>query len=639
MIRIEDLHISLGGNAIIAGLNLQIKAGEKLALTGRNGAGKTTLLRAIAGEVEPEKGHIYLPKDSRIGYLRQISRIEAGRTVMDEARRAFPELLRLEQSMQEAEKQLSGTAGDTAAAQALAEAEYRYRMLGGYTYRGTLERILKGLGFSDEDFDKPLDAFSGGWQMRVELAKILAGGRDILLLDEPTNYLDLESILWLEDFLKRYEGILVLVSHDKRFLDTVTRRTLELDGKRYWDLPYGYSEFLQRKAGILEKQRREALNQEREIKRTEQLIERFRYKATKAAFAQSLIKKLEKMERIEMPDTGRPVLRVQFPPVAPSGKSVFRAWGLSKRYGAKQVLRDLEFHVARGEKIAFVGRNGMGKTTLASILAGENDYEGVLETGHNVHIGYFAQDQSRRLPGAMRIIDYLEHQATAETRPRVRDVAGAFLFSDEAVFKPIEVLSGGERNRVALAGMMLRGFNVLIMDEPTNHLDIPSKETLKAALKDFPGTLIVVSHDRDFLAGLTGQTWEFRPLEVRRFQGDINEFLESRRLDDLQSLEARNEKPPGKNENTSAAKKQGARIKEMLKARRRLEKQLKDIEAQIEKAERELEAMEQRMQQGDTGDAEIYTRYETLRNRIDELYARWEQTDAEREHITAELEE
>ncbi len=636
MIRIEDLHIRLGGNPVISGLNLQIKAGEKLALTGRNGAGKTTLLRAIAGEVEPEKGIIHLPKDSRIGYLRQISRIEPGRSVMDEARRAFPELLTLEQKMRDAENQLA-SGGDENAARTLAEAEYRYRLLGGYTYRGTLERILKGLGFSAGDFDKPLTAFSGGWQMRVELAKILAGGRDILLLDELTNYLDLESILWLEDFLKRYEGILILVSHDRRFLDNITERTLELAGKRYWDLPFGFSEFLKRKAEILEKQRREAINQEREIKQTQQLIDRFRYKASKAAFAQSLIKKLEKMERIEMPDAEQAVLRVQFPPVPPSGKSVFRATGLSKAYGSKPVLRHLEFHIARGEKIAFVGRNGMGKTTLASILAGENDYEGILEMGHNVRIGYFAQDQSHRLPGKMRIIDYLEQQATAETRPRVRDVAGAFLFSDEAVFKPIEVLSGGERNRVALAGMMLRGFNVLIMDEPTNHLDIPSKETLKAALKDFPGTLIVVSHDRDFLAGLTEQTWEFRPLEIRRFRGDINEFLEARRLDHLQTLE-RNDEPTTGQAAKPTVQKQGARIKEMLKARRRLEKRLKNIESRIEEAERELQAMERRMQQGDTGDAEFFAHYESLRHRIDELYAQWEQAEAERERISAELE-
>ncbi|NPA45818.1 MAG: ABC-F family ATP-binding cassette domain-containing protein [Chlorobi bacterium] len=634
MLRLENVHIVLGGTTIVEDISFQMSKGERLALTGRNGAGKTTLLRAIAGEIEPAEGHIHRPKDMHIGYLRQMIRPATGRTLMEEAETAFPEIKNLEAEIQRLEVEMERQA-DAEAAERLAALTYRYELLGGYTYRGRLERVLKGLGFSRDDFHRPLASFSGGWQMRVELAKILAAPNDLLLLDEPTNYLDLESIIWLEQFLAGYEGMVILVSHDRRFLDKVSTRTLELWPEGYLDLPFPYSEFQQKKKEIIEKMRRDAANQEKEIKHMQQLIDRFRYKATKASFAQSLIKKLEKMERINVPEPDVPPVRIRFPEAAPPGKVVFRAEGLSKSYGSKQVLKDLEFHMARGEKIAFVGRNGMGKTTLASILAGENDYEGRLERGHNVRIGYLAQDSSRKLPEHMRILDYLEDRATDQTRSRVRDVAGAFLFPGDDVYKPIGVLSGGERNRVALAGMMLQSFNVLILDEPTHHLDIPSKEVLKSALKDFSGTLIVVSHDRDFLEGLTEQTWEFRPLEVRKFPGDINDFLSVRRVNGLEELERQTSAPGHQSKEEQNAKK-GRIHRQRSKERRRCENRLRKIEAEIEVKEAELSAMESRLAGGEAGDADFYKTYALLKEEIDHLYQTWEQHQEACSHLLEE---
>ncbi len=488
--------------------------GDRIGLIGRNGAGKSTLLKLLAGDMVPDTGTIASDKDLNTGFLRQDIDFEEGNTVLEEAYKAFGTLQGIESDLGLINQQLAERTDYESETYHqlmvdLNDLTHRYEILGGYSYQGETEKILQGLGFKRSDFNKKTDTFSGGWRMRIELAKLLLQKNDVLLLDEPTNHLDIESILWLEQFLIAFPGAVVIVSHDKMFLDNVTNRTIEISLGRIYDYNKPYSQFLVLREEIREQQLNALKNQEREIQQAERLIEKFRAKASKASMAQSLIKKLDRMERIEVDQTDNSVFKLRFPVSVTPGKVVAELEDVSKHYGSKEVLNHINLLLERDSKTAFVGQNGQGKTTLAKILVGEIDHQGKVKMGHNVQIGYFAQNQAEYLDGNKTVLDTMIDAANETNRSKVRDILGSFLFSGEEVEKYVKVLSGGERNRLALAKMLLQPFNVLVMDEPTNHLDIASKNVLKQALINFQGTLIVVSHDRDFRQGLTNKVYEF----------------------------------------------------------------------------------------------------------------------------------
>ncbi len=633
MLNISNLNIRLGGNDILKNVSFQLNPGNRAGLIGKNGVGKSTLLKAINGEIEPAAGQISVLKGYKIGYLKQDIEFEGGTNVLEEAYKAFGELLQLEKRLGEIEKELSERTDYESKEYLHLLDEYhqvqeQYQLKGGYQYKGETEKVLKGLGFRDTDFTKPVETFSGGWRMRIELAKILLQKNDILLLDEPTNHLDIESIIWFEKFLKNYTGIVLLVSHDQMFLDQVTNRTIELTSNKIYDFPKAYSEFIKIKKELLEKQQQEAKNQEKEIKETEKLIEKFRYKATKASFAQSLIKKLEKMERIEVDAQDNKTMKLHFPVAQPSGKIVFELEGLSKSYGTKEVLKDIDLIISRGEKYAFVGQNGAGKTTLAKIMVGELDYQGSLKLGHNVKIGYFAQNQSEYLNPNLSVLETIEEVADDTNRSKVRDILGSFLFSGEEVNKKVSVLSGGERNRLALAVMMLKPFNVLVMDEPTNHLDIYSKNVLKQALNSFDGTLIVVSHDRHFLQGLTDKTVEFRDKKIKIHLGDIEYFLQEKKVENFREIEAQKEVKKQQSQESSGTKNDYLVRKENRKKIKQLKNKLQKIEMEIEQIERKIEEMEQKLS-SDTppADPHFFEEYNAAKEDLEILMAEWEESE------------
>ena len=638
MLNISKLTIRLGGNDIIRNVSFQLNPGDKTGLIGRNGVGKSTLLKAINGDIEPAEGQIDILKGHRIGYLRQDIDFEGGTTVLEETYKAFDEIKQIEKGLADFEEELAiRTDFESDAYMQLLE-EYhhlqeKFQVIGGYQYKGETEKILKGLGFTDADFQKPVETFSGGWRMRIELAKILLQNNDILLLDEPTNHLDIESILWFENFLKNFKGILLLVSHDQMFLDNVTNRTVELTRNKVYDFPKPYSKFMAIKSELLEKQQQAAKNQEKEIKETERLIEKFRYKATKASFAQSLIKKLEKMERIEVDQVDDRTMNIRFPVAQPSGKIVFEIEHLYKNYGEKEVLKDINLIIAKGERLAFVGQNGTGKTTLAKILVGELEAsKGAVKTGHNVKIGYFAQNQSEYLDAKLSVLETLEAASDDTNRTKVRDILGAFLFSGDDVHKKVSVLSGGERNRLALAVMMMQSFNVLIMDEPTNHLDIHSKNVLQQALLTFDGTLIVVSHDRHFLQGLSDKTIEFKNKNIKIHLGDIDYFLQERQAESFREIELKKEakSQSGKSDkNTSYEQRKANR-----KRQRQLKNRLQKVEAEIEQQESLIAEMEQKLSSpAPPSDPDFFDKYTTAKNQLEVLMVEWEDLEEELDNL------
>jgi ATP-binding cassette subfamily F protein 3 len=495
---------------------------------------------------------------------------------------------------------------------------HRFDLIGGYNYKGETERILQGLGFKRKDFDKQTDTFSGGWRMRIELAKLLLQKNDILLLDEPTNHLDLESILWFESFLKSYKGIVLVVSHDKTFLDTVTNRTIEISLGRIYDFKQPYSKYLKIRQELIEKQLQSQKNQEKQIKQTEQLIEKFRYKASKAAFAQSLIKKLEKVDRIEVDVADNSAMNVRFPSADPPGRVVFTLEDVTKSYGDNLVINHLSILIERGGKIAFVGQNGMGKTTLAKILVNEISYEGNLEIGHNVKIGYFAQNQSDYLNGENTLIQEMETVANDSNRIKIRNMLGSFLFGGDAVEKKVKVLSGGERNRLALCKMLMNPFNVLIMDEPTNHLDMLSKNVLKNALKSFEGTLILVSHDRDFLRGLAQKVYEFREHQVKEYLGGIEYYLEERKFENFREVE-RVENTQEKKEKTNIIS------REQEKNNKRIKNRIGKVETLIDKQENIISELEKAIADNDekASQADFFTNYQYQKEKLEILMQEW----------------
>jgi len=595
MLNAHQITVSFGGETLFDSISFRLGKGDRVGLIGKNGAGKSTLLRLMAQENTPTSGSFALEKNCKIGYLPQDLDFEHGRTVLEEAYLAFEEIKAIEQR-QEAIHHFMETTQDFESPyyfdqlDELNELTTRYEMIGGYHYQAQTEKILLGLGFSMQDLDAPTDTFSGGWRMRIELAKLLLRENDILLLDEPTNHLDIESIIWLEQFLKKFKGALVLVSHDRMFLDQVTNRTIEIVQQRIFDFKKSYSNYMIFREELRTQQLAAQKNQEKEIQQTEKLIERFRAKASKASMAQSLLKKLDKIERIEIDPEENKKIKFEFTVSHQPGKIILQTHNVSKAYGDKQVLQEVNLEIERGEKIAFIGQNGKGKSTLAKIIVSEISYEGKVQLGHNVQLGYFAQNQSTYLNGEQTVLESAEESATPENRTKVRDLLGAFLFPGEAVDKKVKVLSGGERNRLALCKLLLQPFNVLIMDEPTNHLDIASKNVLKEALLKFKGTLILVSHDRDFVQGLCEKVISFRNQEVKPFLGDINAYLEEKQLSSLKELEKGPEKPeqaPTKTTEDDYKKQKKARASEqkILKIEKqisRLEKELKEIDFELE---------------------------------------------------------
>lgn len=625
MLNAHQITVSFGGETLFDGISFRLGKGDRVGLIGKNGAGKSTLLRLMSQENTPTSGTFAFEKNCKIGYLPQDLDFEHGRTVLEEAYLAFEEIKSIEQR-QEAIHQFMETTQDFESQSyfdqldELNELNTRYEMIGGYHYQAQTEKILLGLGFSMRDLNAPTDTFSGGWRMRIELAKLLLRDNDILLLDEPTNHLDIESIIWLEQFLKKFKGALVLVSHDRMFLDQVTNRTIEIVQQRIFDFKKSYSKYMIFREELRTQQLAAQKNQEKEIQQTEKLIERFRAKASKASMAQSLIKKLDKIDRIEIDPEENKRIKFEFAISHQPGKIILQTHNVSKAYEDKQVLSDVNLEIERGEKIAFVGQNGQGKSTLAKIIVSEIQYQGEVKLGHNVQLGYFAQNQSTYLNGDQTVLESAEDSATLENRTKVRDLLGAFLFPGEAVDKKVKVLSGGERNRLALCKLLLQPFNVLIMDEPTNHLDIASKNVLKEALLKFKGTLILVSHDRDFVQGLCEKVISFRNQEVKPFLGDINAYLEDKQLASLKELEK------GPEQGKSSSKSTGRDYKKQKKARSneqkiiKVEKQISRLEKQIKEIDFELEInYEQTIAQPNFFDS-----YQQKKQDLERLMQEWE---------------
>lgn len=598
MLNIHELSISFQGEFLFEDITFRLNAGDRVGLVGKNGAGKSTMLKILSKDLEPDTGQIAIEKDISIGFLRQDIDFVEGRTVLEEAYQAFEEIKRLEKQIDDINTQLAErtdyeSQGYEQLMIDLNDIQHQYEIIGGYNYQGDTERILQGLGFKREDFNKKTDTFSGGWRMRIELAKLLLQNHDIMLLDEPTNHLDIESILWFESFLKQFSGVAVVVSHDKMFLDNVTNRTIEISLGKIYDYNTYYSKYLVQRKELREQQLATQKNQQKQIEHTEKLIEKFRAKASKATMAQSLIKKLDKVERIEVDEDDNSVMTVSFPVSVRPGKVVIEAEGISKSYGDKQVLKNIDLLVERESKIAFVGQNGQGKTTLAKIIVDEISHQGHLKLGHNVQIGYFAQNQADYLDGTKTVLQTMEDAANEKNRTKVRDILGSFLFRGEEVDKYVRVLSGGERNRLALAKMLLSPFNVLVMDEPTNHLDIKSKNVLKDALENFEGTLLLVSHDRDFLQGLTSSIYEFKDHRIKEYLGDIDYYLCERKVEDMRAVEKRDKQPTAsKNTDDTTASQDNKQSYEDQKKVKSLSNRLSKVEKNINQLEKEIKAID-----------------------------------------------
>ncbi|MBH46210.1 MAG: glycosyl transferase family 2 [Flavobacteriaceae bacterium] len=633
MLDIHNLGVSFGGEVLFQDLSFRIGRGDHIGLIGKNGAGKSTLLKLLAGENSPTEGIISLEKDITLGYLPQELEVDNHLTVLEETFQAFPEILKNQSLQDEIGEQLNSRTDYESddyqnLIQELSDLGSAFETLGGYQYKSQSEKILAGLGFSTQDFGQLTDTFSGGWRMRIELAKILLKSHDLLLLDEPTNHLDIDSIEWLEQFLMKYKGSVVLVSHDIMFLDQVTNRTIEIVNKRYFDLKKPYTQFMNLRNEMRIQQFAAQKNQEKQIQNTERLIERFRAKASKASMAQSLIKKLDKVERITIDDEETETMKVSFLVAVQPGKMIFETEGLAKSYGTKKVLNDVDLFIERGVKLAFVGQNGQGKSTLAKLMVSEIKGDGNIRWGHNVKIGYFAQNQSETLDATKTVLEVAQDAATAENRTKVRDMLGAFLFRGDAVDKKVSVLSGGERNRLALCKLLLQPFNVLVMDEPTNHLDIQSKNILKQALFEFQGTLILVSHDRDFLSGLCQQVLEFKEGKIKLFLDDVDTYLENKKMDSLKVLE--------KKQRTHKAVSLRGQDYALHKKSKGLKNKLSKIEDQIATLEQEIKSIDLELELN--YDATISTpiffdQYQEKKKRLSLYMQEWEKIVTDLENL------
>ena len=593
MLNIHNLSISFQGEYLFEDITFRLGKGDRIGLIGKNGAGKSTLLKILNNEIEYDSGQIAADKNLKIGFLKQDLEFEFGRTVLEESYQAFTEIIELETKIEAVNLQLVERLDHESEAYhdlmvEVNELQHQYEIAGGYNYKGDTEKILNGLGFKREEFDNLTDTFSGGWRMRIELAKLLLQNNDILLLDEPTNHLDIESIIWLEGFLKSYPGAVVIVSHDKMFLDNVTNRTIEISLGRIYDYPKPYTQYLVLRQEIKDQQLAAQKNQQKQIEQTEKLIDKFRAKASKATMAQSLIKKLDKIDRIEVDEDDNSVMTLKFPISITPGKVVVEAENICKNYGDKVVLKNIDLLIERDSKTAFVGQNGQGKTTLAKIIVGDVKYDGHLKLGHNVQIGYFAQNQVDYLDGTKTVLDTMIDAANETNRSKVRDILGSFLFRGDDVDKYVRVLSGGERNRLALAKLLLQPFNVLVMDEPTNHLDIKSKNVLKEALKKFEGTLLLVSHDRDFLQGLTNKIYEFKDHKIKEYLGDIDYYLEQRNVESLREVEKRTVVKDEPKKSNKQSYEEQKRLKSLNNKLSKIESKINQLEKEIKEIDLEL---------------------------------------------------
>ncbi|SHI74123.1 ABC-F family ATP-binding cassette domain-containing protein [Flavobacterium terrae] len=636
MLNIHNLSVSFGGTFLFEEVTFRLGAGDRVGLVGKNGAGKSTMLKMLAGDFKPDSGTIATEKDVRIGFLRQDIDFVKGRTVLDEAYQAFEEIKRAELKIDEINHQLATRTDYESESyseliEQLSDVQHHYEILGGYNYVGDTEKILLGLGFKREEFNNQTDTFSGGWRMRIELAKLLLQSNDILLLDEPTNHLDIESIIWLESFLKSFPGVAVIVSHDKMFLDNVTNRTIEISLGKAYDFNKPYTEYLVLREEIREKQLATQKNQAKKIEETQKLIDRFRYSATKSSMAQSLIKKLDKVERIEVDEDDNSVMNISFPVSVTPGRVVVEAEHVTKAYGDKVILKDISLLVERGSKIAFVGQNGQGKSTFIKAIVNEFKYDGSIKLGHNVQLGYFAQNQAEYLDGEKTLLDTMLEAATDTNRSKVRDMLGSFLFRGDDVEKKVKVLSGGERNRLALCKLLLQPINVLLMDEPTNHLDIKSKNVLKAALQKYEGTLLLVSHDRDFLQGMANTVYEFKDQKIKEYLGDINFFLEQRNVDNFREVEKKDvvvKETPKQVKNLSY---------EEQKAQKSLQNRLSKIESQIQQLEKDIQNDDKELASNydkHIENASFFAAYEKKKAELDKLLEDWEAVQLEIDNLS-----
>ena len=635
MISIEGLSVEFGGNPLFDDITYVINKKDRIALVGKNGAGKSTMLKIIAGLQQPTSGTVNIPKDMTIGYLPQQMQISDSRTVMKEAEQAFAHIFELQSRIDRMNRELSNrTDYDSQDYHDLIErvtdANEQLAMIGAANYQAEIEKTLMGLGFVREDFDRPTSEFSGGWRMRIELAKLLLQRPDVLLLDEPTNHLDIESIQWLENFLATRANAVVLVSHDRAFIDAVTTRTIEISLGRIYDYKVNYSKYVQLRSERLEQQQRAFENQQKQIQDTEAFIERFRYKATKAVQVQSRIKQLEKIDRIEVDEVDTSRLNLKFPPAPRSGDFPVIAQGVGKTYGNHVVFANADFTIRRGEKVAFVGKNGEGKSTLVKCIMGEIDYDGTLKIGHNVKIGYFAQNQAQLLDENLTVFDTIDRVAVGDIRTKIRDILGAFMFGGEASDKKVKVLSGGEKTRLAMIRLLLEPVNLLILDEPTNHLDMKTKDILKQAIKDFNGTVIVVSHDREFLDGLVDKVYEFGNKRIKEHLGGIYDFLQRKKMETLQDLE-RNNNVGSKSVSNNSGDKEISETKlsyeerkELQRQIKRLEKAIADNEKRVEQIEAEIQSVEEQLASPEgASDTQLYEKHGALKKALDEVMENW----------------
>ncbi len=644
MVSINNLSIQFGGESLFDHVSFIINDKDRIGLVGKNGAGKSTLLKIIKGLQKADEGDIITPESYSIGYLPQEMETQSERTVIEEAMNAFSEVVLLEGRIAAFEKEIGiRTDYESDSYQHLirkhSEAIERYHLIGGQAVHVNIEKVLTGLGFEREEFDRIMSTFSSGWQMRVEIAKILLQQHDVILLDEPTNHLDIDSIQWLEEFLAGFKGAVVLVSHDRAFLDNVTKRSIEISLGKIYDYKANYSEYVLMREERMESQLATHNNQQRQIKQIERFVERFRSKATKAKQVQSRIKLLEKIDLVEVDLVDESGIRFRFPPAPHSGKIILEGKNICKDYPQKRVLNDLSFSVIKHDRIAFVGKNGEGKSTLSKVITGLVDYTGDLKFGHNVVIGYYAQNQSDYLDPEKTVFKTIDDIAVGDIRTRIKGILGGFLFSGDDIEKKVKVLSGGEKSRLSLAKLLLTPANLLILDEPTNHLDMRSKDVLKSALLQYNGTLIIVSHDRDFLQGLTNRVFEFRHGVIKEYLGDIYDFLEQRRLRTLSELEASQQKAAlqsADGEQVSRNKLDWEKRKENEKDIRKVKTQILKCESEIERLEAELKEKEQMLgnpekHQKQVQDGSLYKLYEEVKNALAREMKRWEELNYELE--------
>jgi len=637
MISINNLSVQFGGESLFDHVSFIINDKDRIGLVGKNGAGKSTLLKIIKGLQKSDEGDVILPDGYSVGYLPQEMEHQSERTVLAEAMNAFAEIVELEDKISQFEKQIAHRDDyDSDSYHKLirnhSEALERYHLIGGQSVHVNIEKVLSGLGFEREEFDRPMSTFSSGWQMRVEIAKILLQRHDVILLDEPTNHLDIDSIQWLEEFLESYKGAVVLVSHDRAFLDNVTKRTIEISLGKIYDYKANYSDYVLLREERMESQLATHNNQQRQIRQIERFVERFRSKATKAKQVQSRIKLLEKIDLVEVDMVDESGIRFRFPPAPHSGKIILEGINVSKDYPQKRVLYNLNFSVIKGDRIAFVGKNGEGKSTLSKVINKLVEYTGELKFGHNVVIGYYAQNQSDYLDPEKTVFKTIDDIAIGDIRTRIKGILGGFLFSGDDIEKKVKVLSGGEKSRLSLAKLLLTPANLLILDEPTNHLDMRSKDVLKSALLQYNGTLIIVSHDRDFLQGLTNRVFEFRHGLVREYLGDIYDFLEQRRIQSLKELDATRKVAENQNETAAVSKNKldWERRKESEKDIRKAKSLISKSESEIERLENEIKAKEAMLGNPDKyqkqiQDGSLYKEYESLKLSLDREMKRWEE--------------